>query len=433
MTRTRGTWFIAFRLRPIRTRVSFVAFAAVFVPVYVLVRVLTFALRAIGWPRWWPDLQPRLGIRRRVLYLEPFYPEISGYAYRVQIWIGVLESAGFGVRVRHPLSHATSRRLLDDGWVGVFYAVYLLRRLPQVLSAAAHSRVVVRRELLLYDDYGDLFLDRLLLTINPHVILDFDDDISAAKQEPRPISRVGRVLGESPAKFRDCLRLYPRFIAGSAYLRQLALDARDGEPADIAVVPTCVSYEHEPAKRYTGADGQITLGWIGTDGNLPQIERIVPALEEVAREQPLRLVVISGRGLHVPATFEIDNRRWSLESQIGDLLDIDVGLMPLVDSRVERGKCGFKQIQYMGLGILGVASAITTNREIVSDGVDGFLVEPGDSWADALRRVLAQRDDFAQIGAAARETVQRRYSVAAHADAYVAFIARDLPDYTPGR
>jgi glycosyltransferase involved in cell wall biosynthesis len=185
-----------------------------------------------------------------------------------------------------------------------------------------------------------------------------------------------------------------------------------------------VAYENEPQKDYAQATGIVTLGWIGTDGNLPQLERIVPDIEELAREIDLRLVVISGRGLHVAASFPVDNRPWSLETQIADLLDLDMGLMPLVDSRVERGKCGFKQIQYMGLGIVGVASAITTNREIVSDGVDGFLVEPEDQWVDALRRALARREEFPRIGAAARETVRQRYSVAAHAHAYRTFIAR---------
>jgi glycosyltransferase involved in cell wall biosynthesis len=293
------------------------------------------------------------------------------------------------------------------------------------------SRVVVRRELLVYNDYGDLFLDRLLLALNPSVILDFDDDISAAKREPRQISRIGRLLQESPTKFGDSLRLYPRFIAGSEYLRRLVVAERGNATTDVAVIPTCVSYDDEPQKRYGAATGPITLGWIGTDGNLPQLERIVPELEAVAAEQPLRLIVISGQGLRVRSSLEMDNRRWSLATQIDDLLDVDIGLMPLVDSRVERGKCGFKQIQYMGLGIVGIASAITTNREIVTDGVDGFLVEPGDSWAAALRRALQRRSEFAQIGAAARETIRDRYSVAAHADTYVAFIAHDPPMERP--
>jgi glycosyltransferase involved in cell wall biosynthesis len=307
-------------------------------------------------------------------------------------------------------------------------------RLGQCLAAPLYSCVVVRRELLLFNDYGDLFLERLLLTLNPNVVLDFDDDIGAAKREPRPISRIGRVLRESPSKFAECLGLYPAFIAGSSYLEQLAHDARTTDaPADIVVIPTAVSYENEAPKVYASNDEPITFGWIGTDANLPQLEIAVPALEELSREVPLRLLVISGSGLQVTTTYPVDNRRWSLDTQLDDLREVDVGLMPLFNTRAERGKCGFKLIQYMGLGIVGVASAITTNCEIVTDGVDAFLVDPDGDWVEALRRVVARRADFAAIGAAARETVQRRYSVDAHAASYVAFFERRAAAQPLGR
>jgi glycosyltransferase involved in cell wall biosynthesis len=408
-----------------REWLSLIVFVAVFAPVYLAVRALTLMLHLVGWHRWWPRVQPRLGIRRRILFLEIFFPESSGYEYRVASWTPMLRASGYTTRARHPLSEDVSGALLDGGWAGVFYAAYLLKRLPQVLSAPRYNCVVVRRELLRYNDYGGVFMERLLLALNPNVILDFDDDIAAAKGEPRQISTVGRLLLENPRKFGDTLRLYPRFIAGSGYLRQLVGDERGGAvPENIEVIPTCVAYDDEPAKEYGDRPETITLGWIGTDGNLPQLAKIVPDLEALSRELSLRLTVISGSGLDMPASFPIENRHWSLSTQISDLLEVDIGLMPLRDTRVERGKCGFKLIQYMGLGLVGVASAITTNREIVTDGVDGFLVEPGESWLDALRRTVGRWDDFPQIGAAARDRVESAYSVSAHAERYVSFINR---------
>ena len=112
----------------------------------------------------------------------------------------------------HPLSEKVSRSLLEGGWIGLFYAAYLLKRFPQCLTAPLYNCVVVRRELLQFNDYGDLFLERLLLALNRNVVLDFDDDIGAAKREPRPLSTFGRLLRENPTKFGDSLRLYPRLF-----------------------------------------------------------------------------------------------------------------------------------------------------------------------------------------------------------------------------
>jgi len=77
----------------------------------------------------------------------------------------------------------------------------------------------------------------------------------------------------------------------------------------------------------------------------------------------------------------------------------------------------------MGLGIVGVASAVTTNREIVTDGMNGFLVEPGAGWSEPLRHVARRRPEFEQIGAAARDRVKSAYSFDAHTDAYTRFVA----------
>jgi glycosyltransferase involved in cell wall biosynthesis len=408
-----------------RNVISVAVFLVVFWPGYVFARVLTLLLRLVRWHRWLPAMQARLGIRRRVLYLEIFFPESSGYVYRVLNWTRELHAHGFTTRVRHPLGAVVSQALLSGGWTGVFYAAYLLRRLPQCLTAPLYNCVVVRRELLLFNDYGNLFLERLLLALNPRVALDFDDDIGAAKRAPRTLSRFGRLLREAPDHFGDCLRLYPRFIAGSRYLRDLMLDARAGQPPeDAVVIPTCVDYQALASKDYGVEADRVTLGWIGTNDNLPLLEDIVPALNVLARRHPLRLLVIAGRDLDATADFPVENRRWSLETQIADLMELDVGLMPLLDTRVERGKCGFKLIQYMGLGIVGVASAVTTNCEIVTHGVDGFLVAPGADWAEALQRVLERRQDFPAIGAAARRTVATRYSFPANAAAYVEFVRR---------
>ena len=116
----------------------------------------------MGWTRLLPSLQSWFGIRRRVLFLEVFFPEASGYVYRVAKWASVLEAEGFSTRVRHPLGARLIGALLGGGWTGIFYALYLLRRLPQCLAAPLYNCVVVRRELLLYDDYGGLFLERLV-------------------------------------------------------------------------------------------------------------------------------------------------------------------------------------------------------------------------------------------------------------------------------
>jgi glycosyltransferase involved in cell wall biosynthesis len=85
--------------------------------------------------------------------------------------------------------------------------------------------------------------------------------------------------------------------------------------------------------------------------------------------------------------------------------------MPLPDNPWERGKCGFKLIQYMACGLPVIASPVGVNSEIVEHGVNGFLAETQEEWEAALRTLIADSDLRQQMGKAGREKVEREYSL----------------------
>ena len=101
---------------------------------------------------------------------------------------------------------------------------------------------------------------------------------------------------------------------------------------------------------------------------------------------------------------------WSAATEIQDVADFDVGLMPLPDDPWSRGKCGFKALLYMSLGVAPVVSPVGVNTDIVSDGANGLLAGADSEWVEAVGRLAADPGLRARLGAAARETVVERYS-----------------------
>ena len=85
--------------------------------------------------------------------------------------------------------------------------------------------------------------------------------------------------------------------------------------------------------------------------------------------------------------------------------------MPLADGPFERGKCGYKLIQYMASGLPVVASPVGVNREIVDHGVSGFLAETPEEWERALTSLAGDEDLRRRMGRAGRERVERRYTL----------------------
>ncbi|HEX5731487.1 MAG TPA: glycosyltransferase [Blastocatellia bacterium] len=396
-----------------------------FLPIFAVVRGLAAILSLVRFKSLIKMAHRALGVKNRVLYLEAFFPENAGYHYRTQKWIDILNENGYSARAKYVFEKERFEILINRQRVVAFHLISLLWRICQCLSAVSYNFVIVRRELLLFNDYGDLFLERFLLALHPRVILDFDDDISAAKREPRHVSLYGRLMFESPSKFRASLKMYGRFIVGTDYLKQQVLRS-NGEvsESDILVIPTCVDYYRHAPKSYGGINGCIQFGWIGTTGNLPLLDIVIPPLNSIAKDHKIRLIVISGAEYKPEANFEVINLPWSLSSEVDDLRQIDVGLMPLAGTDEDRGKCGFKLLQYMGLGIVNIASAVTVNEQIVQDGRDGFLVRSESDWERVLRGMLANSNSeaFSEIGARARAKVRERFSYEAHTRRYIDFL-----------
>lgn len=155
------------------------------------------------------------------------------------------------------------------------------------------------------------------------------------------------------------------------------------------------------------------MGWTGSYSSAQYLEVVREALERLRKRVDFRVVVVGGSGFR-PAGVTVEERPWRSETEVEDLLDIDVGMMPLPDTDWERGKCGLKALQYMALGIATIVSPVGVNAEIVEPGRNGFHARSTEEWEDSLLRLLTEPDLRERLGQAGRRTVEEGYSADRH-------------------
>jgi glycosyltransferase involved in cell wall biosynthesis len=286
------------------------------------------------------------------------------------------------------------------------------RRAIDLASQAAPDLWWVEKELW---PFAPAWLETLLLARRPYV-LDLDDAIFHNYDRHR-MALVRRIWGRKIDRLMAGATLV---TAGNAYLAERA---RSAGARRVEIVPTVVDLDLYPMRdaSQAGASSPIDIAWIGSPATVAYLQLLAEPLRRLAARHPVRLVVIGGGALRL-AGVDVMNRPWSAATEAADLARCHIGVMPLVDSPWERGKCGYKLIQYMACGLPVVASPVGVNREIVRDGHNGWLATDADEWLSHLGALVQDTGLRQRFGLAGRTIVEQRYSVQAVAPRLAALL-----------
>jgi glycosyltransferase involved in cell wall biosynthesis len=352
--------------------------------------------------------------RPRVLFLTKYSRAGASSRYRTYQYLPYLEDAGFHCEVaplfdqRYLAKKYEQRRtpLLDA-------ARAFFRRILDLARVRRFDLVVIEYELL---PYWPAVFERWLRWAGIPYVVDYDDALF--HQYDRHRSWLVRTfLGGKIATVMRGARLV---VAGNEYLARYA---RESGASWVEVLPTVIDVRNYQTQPSTERSAALTIGWIGSPATAKYLESIIPALGRLSREGNVRVRLIGSGSVLLPGV-DVDVVPWSEASEAADISSFDVGVMPLPDEPWERGKCGFKLIQYMACSVPVVASPVGANRQIVEDGVNGFLASTEDEWVCALTRIAQDPAGSLRMGGEGRRLVEEKYSVQVTAPLLAGLLAR---------
>jgi glycosyltransferase involved in cell wall biosynthesis len=345
-----------------------------------------------------------------ILFLIPYPPgQAPSQRFRFEQYLGMLAAQGHRYQLVPFLDEATWKILYLPGHT-VRKAWGIVRgfgrRLAQLLTVHRYDYVFIHREAA---PLGPPLLEWWLAKVaGKRVIYDFDDAIwipntSATNSIAAGLKWHGKVASICRWAYRNS--------CGNAYL---AAYARQYNPSTV-VNPTTIDTEHlHNQLRDQAAPGPLVIGWTGTHSTLKYLTPIVPILarlEAEGLEFEFRVISNQDPGLPLRSARFVP---WRKATEIADLLAFHVGLMPLEDDPWSKGKCAFKALQYMALGIPALVSPVGMNTEVVRNDVNGYICATDADWEASLRSLLRPATGVAlrqRLGQAARTTIEQRYSV----------------------
>jgi glycosyltransferase involved in cell wall biosynthesis len=348
-------------------------------------------------------IQPRL----RLLALSPIPEEGAGCRFRIVQYIPALEAAGFDVTLSTLFTRDFFRLVYRPGRYlskSLGFLRLAARQLASLTTVSRYDLILLYREVL---PIGPAIVERLLgARRRPPIVFDFDDAIFLPN-----VSDANRLIAalKMPTKVSTIVRSSDRVIAGNSYLADYARRFN----TDVVTIPTSVDTARFAPKdsRPAGAPSRLTVGWIGSPTTAHYLSSLAEVVARVAATRPFVLRVSGADRTVAFAGVDVENLPWSLDREVALFNTCDIGVYPLPDDEWARGKCGFKAIQFMACGVPVVASPVGVNREIIQDGVNGFLAATPLEWADKLDRLLGDHELRQRFGEAGRRTVEERYSV----------------------
>ena len=281
---------------------------------------------------------------------------------------------------------------------GAIFAAYQ-RRLRHLLRSRSFDMVWFEYELFpMLPAWAESALRRLRVS----TVVDYDDAVF--HRYDRHSNRwVRRILGR---KIDTVMGTATLVVAGNGYLAERA---RAAGACWVEQLPTVIDLEcYTPPAKISGTP--YAVGRIGSPATVKYLGLIRGPLQVLCRDGDAILVTIVAAPVNSDG-LKVEQWAWTEETEVDCLHHLNVGIMPLPDTPFERGKCGYKLIQYMACGLPVVASPVGVNCEIVEHGLNGFLAQTEEEWIKALSTLRDSPDLRARLGAAGRRKIEEHYCV----------------------
>lgn len=340
------------------------------------------------------------------------YGTVAGPRSSFELWERVLADAGITLEyavfetdrlheiMNEPGQHAQKAAEMVKGY---------RRQLAQLSRLSEFDAVLINREAVLI---GPELVERLAARRKP-LIYHLDDPLYIPYRSP-----ANGVLS------------YLKFFGKVGRLCKISATVIANSPSNVAFarrhnsnvweIPSVVDAEvYDGWKPHASPNGKVVVGWTGSATTVGNLKAIREPLARIAGRDDTQLRFIGGADFDLPEVAH-EARRWNAETEVQDLREFDIGLVPLPLTDWTPHKFYLKLVQYTALGIPAVATPLGSNPIVIRDGENGFLADTDQDWVQALERLIEDHALRERMGKQAAQDAHRKYTLQANADKIVA-------------
>ncbi len=324
--------------------------------------------------------------------------------FRCELYKDTLEKNGFEVTTKSFLDLPGYKVVHQYGFLfrkSMALVKGFIRRVALLFRLGKYDFVLVQRE---FAPVGPPVFEWLAVKLfQKKLIYDFDDAIwipSVSDQN----SLAGKF--KNARKVNTICKLAYRVSAGNDYLCNHARQYN----SHVQYNPTCVDTNNRYNALANHEVEKITIAWTGSFSTLKYLTIVESVLKKLQEKYEFNVKIICNRWPSLDLK-NVQYVEWNEENEVSALASCQIGLMPLTPDEWSEGKCGFKLIQYLSLGIPAVSSSVGVNKKIIEEGVNGYFADSDAEWYTNIEKLLLDAELRKKMGVAGRQKIVAHYSL----------------------
>ena len=347
----------------------------------------------------------------KIIFFTKYQIKSASYRYRFLAFKPSLINNNFLVVDQPLFNDKFFEEKILKGNLNYFYVIYsYILRILYIIFLKKNTLAIVHIELL---PFLPNFLETYLKFRKIPFIIDLDDAVYHRFKKKSYI--VGNYL--ITKKFHNMIKLSSAVFCGNNYHLNYFKDFEKKlfylpTVTDLSIYNNYLNYD-----KYE----KFTIVWIGTPSTTFYLKMVTNILNKLSSNHNIDIIIIGSRSSEL-TDLNCKFVNWNLSNELEYLAKSHVGIMPLLDTKWEKGKCGFKIIQYMSLKLPVIASPIGVNKEIIKDNINGLLANNEKEWYDKILFLKNNKDFYNKISKEGYKTVEKKFSLQKWKSSYIDYI-----------
>lgn len=346
----------------------------------------------------------------KVLTLVPYQKGYApGQRGSIELWEQILKPQGIEL-VYEVFESDKLREILYKSGYHFAKASEMIKsyfqRLNLLKNLGDYDAVFVYREAALL---GPAFLEKLIARKKP-IIYQLDDPLFAPYKSPsNGLFSYLKFFG----KVKEIIKISRVVIANSSHIRDYALQFNKNVWQIPSIVDTDI-FRYEPFPENLE---NPKIGWSGSPTTLGNLKLIEKPLQNLSKKN-YEFFFIGGERFDLQDV-NYKAKKWNGETEVEDLRNMQVGLVPLPENEWNKYKFIMKTAQYMALGIVPVGTPMASNPEVIRHGENGFLAANDQEWVEYLSLLMEDSNLRNKLSRAAANDAEAKYSLNSNASKVV--------------